>query len=44
MEIKKDRPHLSNNCDSLICICENAKSGIKPKKSEYYPLINKIIS
>ena len=41
--IKEQSPFLSNQCDSLIELLERYKNGIKPKKKDYMPLLEKII-
>lgn len=41
--IKEQSPFLSNQCDSLIELLEGYNIGIKPKKKDYMPLLEKII-
>ena len=41
--IKKQTPFLEEQCYSLIELLETYKNGIKPKKKDYIPLLEKII-
>jgi hypothetical protein len=41
--IKKQNIFLKYQCDSLIQLLESYKNGIKPKKKDYMPLLEKII-
>jgi len=42
--IKNQTPPLEEQCNSLIELLEKYKNGIKPKKKDYMPLLEKIMS